>query len=98
MAESYRPLRTIKALAKFLGPRWADVDLVELEGLKLQFRTSKPAQQQNDSWPDASLPAAPALPPSKEQDPLGPVDMADLVLEPPAGMINPALPPRDEPN
>ena len=86
MAAADRPLRTIKALAAFFGPRWADVTHVEIPGIVLHFGPS--------AAPVTSPHLAPEQPPIKPQElPDQPLNDADLALSPPAGMLVPVTEP-----
>lgn len=86
VAAADRPLRTIKALAKFFGPRWESVTRVEIPGIVLHFGQT--------AAPVTSPHLAPEQPPIKQQElPDQPLNDADLALSPPAGMLMPATEP-----
>ena len=101
MAAVKRPKRTLEALWATLAAAPAGVASVTFDAATgnvtgVTFFDKPAIVLPHQLPPQQELPAAPALPEVKDKHPLeGPLDMADLVLEPPAGMLAPAVPERD---
>ncbi len=96
MPASDRPLRTIKALAKEFGPKWSTLTNLEVGNgvVKVSFGAAQEGAQ------GVPVTAQRLIPPVSLQDkPIAEMGIsdADLVLEPPAGMLVP-VPAQEEPN
>ena len=93
-----RQLRSLDNLLKRLPKNTAKIRLEPNGTLEVAFFDRPEIVLPHQLPPQQELPAAPALPEIKEEDPLkGPaLDMADLVLEVPKGMLAPVPEPRGD--